>query len=67
MTTTELKKITLESAIVAELRDPSQTYLQVAVRCGVGLNRVVALSKTHGLTRPRGKKPRGAVVVAQGL
>ena len=53
---TKEEKNTLEEAIVADLRDPSLTYLQVAVRFGVGINRVIALSKQNGLTRPRGKK-----------
>ena len=50
------EKKALDAAIVAELRDPSITYTQVAVHFGVGLNRVLALSKQNNLTRPRGRR-----------
>jgi hypothetical protein len=54
---TKEQKQDLEAAILADLRNPHLLYIEIAARYRVGLNRVIALTKTHGLTRKRGRKP----------
>jgi hypothetical protein len=57
-----MKRNELDSAIIADLADKTLTYAEVMVRHRVGITRVITLSKQHGLTRPRGRKPPARVV-----
>ena len=52
-----MTKQELDAAIIVDLQDASLTYLHIAVKNKVGDGRVITLAKTHGLTRPRGRKP----------
>jgi hypothetical protein len=55
----------LYEAIASELRDPSVTYLQVAVKYGVGHTTVCHVAKLYGITRARGRKPKAAADVSE--
>jgi predicted adenine nucleotide alpha hydrolase (AANH) superfamily ATPase len=64
MTKAESKQ-TVEAGILADLRDPRMTYLEIAYRNKVGYNRVVRISKEHNLTRVRGRKKSSLLTVAE--
>lgn len=51
-----MTKQELDSAIVADLRDPLLTYADISSTHRVGMTRIIALAKENGLTRPRGRK-----------
>jgi hypothetical protein len=53
-----MTKQELDSAIVADLKDPSLTHAYISSKHRVGMTRIITLAREHGLTRPRGRKPR---------
>ena len=48
----------LDEAILADLHDPTLTYIVIAVKHKVGQTRVHQLATAHNLNRKRGAKPR---------
>lgn len=56
-----MKKIReqVAAAILADLLNPSMTYMLIAVKHRVGLSFVNQVAKAAGLSRPRGPKAKG--------
>jgi hypothetical protein len=57
----EAKRI-LVDAIVAALHSGTTTYAHTAVQFGVSITTVNRIAKSHGITRPRGIRPKTAQV-----
>jgi len=52
------QKQALDEAILADIHDPTLSYIVIAVKHKVGQTRVHQLATAHNLNRKRGPKPR---------